>query len=460
MPLVEPARINDTLPPEILSSIFVIVVDDNIIDRSVDDGRYNLILRGLADNSDGTNEYPTLISSVCTYWRRVSVGIPYLWSYIDLMPGNVRLRNAEHVKLWLERSQGSPLRLRLGKGGEQAEVSEQSARVSIRNSLQHIDDQLASILLSSAPRLHSFTLKFGNFDFAKEALLALLPKEGQHPIRELAIRRNKSLITRVSQILPRTEWNRLLEPLHVLHLENIDIRANSISCQNLVELHLVHPWNYSLARFAEIFECNPGLRTILLNRPMFSDDQPSPTAPINMPCLRCIKLSANQELATSILKLLVPGPHGLDLHLEYRDEADGFMDAIIPFLQRTNVESLYLEARKVSLLPILTAVPHLQTLGLSEFNLNAGTFAGLESAANLVPELHTIDLNNCSFNNYTTLCPGMHTLLSRPSVQRVRQNNGPGNLRRLFIQLLEEGGFGATISTLVLGFEARASPFR
>ncbi|KAF8600323.1 hypothetical protein BDV93DRAFT_525475, partial [Ceratobasidium sp. AG-I] len=75
MPLAQPAQIN-TLPPEILSSIFVTVVDASIYACSTGDDSY------------GTSEYPTLISSVCTYWRRVALGTPYLWSHIDLMPSN------------------------------------------------------------------------------------------------------------------------------------------------------------------------------------------------------------------------------------------------------------------------------------------------------------------------------------------------------------------------------------
>ena len=222
----------DNLPPEILSPIFITLVNDSLYARSVGDDSY------------GSSEYPTLISSVCVRWRRVAISIPYLWSYIDLMPGNIHPRNYGHIQLWLERSQNSPLRLRVGKGGEWAEEREGGSMTGAFNSPRHIDDYLASVLLSSAPRLHSFTLKFGYPDFAAEVLSWLL-NAGQHSIRELAIRQSRWMTTRRSQLLPQTKWNRLLEPLQVLHLERIDIALNNIPCRNLVELQLVNPHAFS-----------------------------------------------------------------------------------------------------------------------------------------------------------------------------------------------------------------------
>lgn len=135
----QPAHIN-TLPSEISSYIFITLVEGSLYARSTD------------DNSYGSCEYPTLISSVCTHWRRVSISTPHLWAYIEFMSTKNSLRNLERVKLWLERSQSSPLRLRLGRGGEQAE--ERSSRLLGRshNLPQHLGDQLTSILLSAASR--------------------------------------------------------------------------------------------------------------------------------------------------------------------------------------------------------------------------------------------------------------------------------------------------------------------
>ncbi|KAF8600337.1 hypothetical protein BDV93DRAFT_525480 [Ceratobasidium sp. AG-I] len=451
MALVQPARINN-LPPEILSRIFVTIVDASLYARSIGDDNY------------GSSEYPTLISSVCAYWRRVSISIPRLWHYIDLMPKNVRPRNYGHVQLWLERSQNLPLQLRVGKGGERAEEREGRSGMGALNSPRRMDDQLASVLLSSAPRLHSFTLKFSYPDFAAE-ILAWLLTTGQHSVRELALRQSRWLTTRRSQLLPQTKWNQLLEPLHVLHLERIDIALNNIPCRNLVELQLINPHAFSLAQFIQLLESNPGLRTIMLDG-SFATPRSSPTTrPINLPSLRSVHLATGQDFIISLFKLLVPGPHELDLQLRYHKEPARVMETMIPFFQRANVKSLYLEAEEATLLPILTALPHLQSLGLSTFNFDASTFAGLESAADLLPKLHTIDLNECNFDDYSGLYPGLRALLSLPSMRRIRHLNcgewNSNEIRERVVQLLEEGEFAATIlRASASDFEARPSPFR
>ncbi|KAF8600332.1 hypothetical protein BDV93DRAFT_546413 [Ceratobasidium sp. AG-I] len=444
---------NNALPPEILSPIFVSIVDASLYARSVGDDSY------------GSTEYPTLISSVCAYWRRISISIPHLWSHIDFMSSNHYMRNIEHVKLWLERSQILPLRLRVGKGGEKAE-REEITIVSALNSPRHIDEQVISALLASAPRLHSFTLKFGYPSFAAQVLLALLPKEGQHPIRELAIRQGRWLMTSCSQILPQTEWNQLLEPLHVLHLERTDIALNSIPCRNLVELQLVYPSNFAVSDFAQVLGSNPSLRTIVLDGFVggYIDFPPTVTS-ISLPSLRHVRLSTNQEFVTSLFKLLTSGPHGLDLHLGHIEDLTSLMDTMIPFFTRTNIKSLHLQAQKVSLLPILKALPYLQSLELSTFDFDASTFAGLESAADLTPKLHTIDLNECSFDDYLEVYSGLRALLSLPSVRRIRHLNcvhwDKHKTGERFVSLLEKGGFApAIIQASALDFEQRASPFQ
>lgn len=296
-----------------------------------------------------------------------------------------------------------------------------------------------------ASRIHSFTLKFGYPPLAVEALSALLPKAGEHPIRELAIRQRRIILSGRTLIVPHNEWNRLLEPLHVLHLERIDIKVNNVPCRNLVHLQLIDLPQFPLLQLIQLLESNPSLRTIVLAELSFSGGRSSlSTRSINLPSLRSVQLSIDQEIMTLLFKLLIPGSHGLDLHLEYSQKSGSFMDDMIPFFRRSNVKSLYLQAEKISLLPVLTALPHLQSLRLITFDFDASTFAGLESATDLVPKLHTIDLNECNFDDYSTLYPGLRTLFSLPSVRRIRHLNcghwDENGTRDRLVQLLEEGG--------------------
>lgn len=452
MSLAQPAQIN-TLPLEILSSIFTTVVDASLYARSIGDKSY------------GTCDYPTLISAVCAHWRCVSIGIPRLWTYIDLMPTNERLRNFEHVKLWLERSQDSPLRLRLGKGGE----SEESSLISL-NSPPDLGEHLASILLTAAPRVHSFTLKFDYPDFGTEALSALLPGEGQHLIRELSIRQSRWATPRRSRLLRKNIWIRLFEPLHVLRLERSGIKFSAIPCRRLVELQLIYPSNrQSLVGFAQLLELNPDLCTIVLSGFWFVGiPSPSEVQSIRLPSLRSVHFSMSHKFMAWFFKLLAPGPHELDLHLTCSGRPDdtSFGDTMMSFFQKTRVRSLFWHAEGVPLPPLLTALPHVQRLELCLVDFDATTLAGLDPATNLLPKLHTIDLNECSLKDKSELDPGLRALLSLPSVQRTRCLNcghwSPGRLtwRQEFIGLLEGAGLAATVTLASAWDFEDPSPFR
>ncbi|KAF8600324.1 hypothetical protein BDV93DRAFT_608728 [Ceratobasidium sp. AG-I] len=293
-------------------------------------------------------------------------------------------------------------------------------------------------------------------------LLALLPK--QPPIRELVLRQNKFMGGRLAG-LSQTEWDRLLEPLRVLYFDRVNIRSYKVSCRNLVELYLISPSNFSTGRFAQILESNPGLRTIVLSQPVFDIRRARPTAPINLPSVRYVQLPSCQRAIRRLFEFLVPGPHALDLHLGAITDPADFTNTMIPFFQRANVKSLYLHGYKIYLLPILTALPHLQILGLSKFKFDASTFAGLESAVNLLPKLHTINLNECNFDDYSELCPGLRVLLSLPSVRQIKHLNcryrQKDSVWKDGIQPSEGSGFNATIiQASVSDFETHASPFR
>lgn len=454
----QPAQIN-SLPLEILSSIFVTIVDASLYARSI------------GDNSYGSCEYPTLISSVCAHWRRVSISAPHLWAYIDLTPFNEHRRNLKHVKLWLERSQNSPLHLRLGKGGEREET-QTSFLMSSYHSLWRLDSQLASILLAAAPHVKSFTPKPSYPEPAVEILSALLPEQGQCSIRELVLRQNTRTLTRDSQPLP--QWLPvniracLLEPLHVLHLERIGITLSAIPCRNLVELQLIYPSHpLSLVEFVQLLESNPGLHTIVLvGLPLVHIPASSEVQSIRLPSLRRVHISMIQDFVAWFFILLAPGPYELDLHLTCpRTSYDtSFMDALISFFQKTRVKSLIWQIEGVPLTPLFASLPYVQRLGLSLLDLDAITFAGLESTANLLPRLHTIELNECHLKDYSNLDPGLRALLSLPSVQRIRHSNC-GNWDSVwlwkvwFVELLEGAGLTATIiHASTLGFDS--SPFR
>lgn len=454
MASVHPVYIN-SLPLEILSSIFVTLVGASLYARSVGDSSY------------GSKEYPTLLSSVCAHWRRVSISTPYLWSYIELVSRNTRLRNVEHLRLWLERSQNAPLRLRLGKGGKRSEDSP----MVFYGSSGDLDKRLASVLRSSAPQVYSFTFRFNNPGFAANVLACLLPADGQRPIRELALLQSSWAQRSRSKILPQNKWDQLFEALHVLRLERWPIDLSTIPCCNLAELRIIYPSSLpSLVDFVHLLESNPGLHTLEFS--VFS----SPVIPsssmvhsIKLPSLRNINFSMNPQFVAWFFGLLVPESHELNLRLACREALAPndirLKETMLSFFRQTRIRSLYLQPGGLLLPPILASLSHLQTLGISSSTFGAGTLIGLEPTTNLLPNLHTIDLHECLFDDYSALHPGLCILFSLPSMRRIRHMkcgnwDRPGSRER-FIQLLAKGDFGATIiQASGSDFEECVSPFQ
>ncbi|KAF8600325.1 hypothetical protein BDV93DRAFT_559461 [Ceratobasidium sp. AG-I] len=182
---------------------------------------------------------------------------------------------------------------------------------------RHLDGDLFSVLLLNSHRVYSFALKFTHLDLAKEALSALLPDEGEHPIRELALRQSGWASLGRSRLLPQNEWDRLLEPLHVLRLERCSTKFSAIPCRNLVELRIIYPsCRVSLVDFVRVLESNPGLHTLAFS--MFSPvgiPSNSVIHSIQLPLIRRISFSMSREFVTWFFNLLAPGSHELDLRL-------------------------------------------------------------------------------------------------------------------------------------------------
>lgn len=63
-----------SLPSEILSRIFYLVVGARPCGASDNSG-----------NNSSLPKYPDFLTHVCSRWRRISIGLPMLWSHIDIL---------------------------------------------------------------------------------------------------------------------------------------------------------------------------------------------------------------------------------------------------------------------------------------------------------------------------------------------------------------------------------------
>lgn len=353
--LAQAAQIN-ALPIEILSWIFTILIDASFFARSTGDTSYDSI------------DYPTLLSSVCVHWRRVTIHNRQLWAYVKLSCMGKPLRDTARVELGLERSQNSPLRVRVS-------LVDGTTRGIEHLSPSFPKNQIIPIIHDCAPRIQSFILRYRRPGCATEMLSALLPEQGDHPVRELAVLQRPSSRLQRSPFVPPANWDRLLNPLHALHLEMAHMRLNTIPCRKLVELRLTYSFrSLSLAELIQLLESNTGLHSIVLNGlGRATIPSPSEIPSITLPSLRSVQLSMKRQIVIWFLKLLVPGPHQLDLYLkcigQLAPDDVGLEESIISLSQRTHVRSFLLRTKNITLPPILKSLSHLQILRLNASTL-------------------------------------------------------------------------------------------
>ncbi|KAG8697711.1 hypothetical protein FRC08_006358 [Ceratobasidium sp. 394] len=447
----------DGLPTEVLSLILTTVVGASLYARSVGDKSY------------GSVDCPTLLASVCARWRRIAIGIPVLWSFIDLARSSDSLGNIEHAKLYVERSQDSPVYIQLGKLPE--------SRPRLTSPTRKVSENMLSLLRTVAPRVQSFSLSFSHSQDATEALSIFLSQVVEHPLAELALRLEPSIMGGLHRSLVLDErWDQLFGPLNALYLDRLPMDPRYLSCRNLVELHmtslstdLAASAGPTIVQIKQLLNNNPNLRAVTL-----SGSLPVPasidTQQIHLPALRLLDLGyIDDTFINWLLASLVPGSHELELYLNssrlHRVDKTTFENTLIAFFQRALVKSLYISGRWILLPPILAHIPHLQRLSLSVYDFDQDTLDGIEGLASTLANLRTIELNECNMHSYSQLDRGLKTLLTFPSVQQIKHFRcgdglAPG-VRERFRKLLEDQDITAKIiEAPELGDKMRPSPFR
>ncbi|KAG8766166.1 hypothetical protein FRC12_007049 [Ceratobasidium sp. 428] len=453
-----PASVN-TLPPEVLSSIFKAVVSASWYARSVGDKSY------------GPIDCLTLLASVCAHWRHVAIGIPSLWSYIDFTRNFNTSGNLEHAGLYLERSQDSPVHIHLGKFLE----SDDERRLTAPT--RTLSEDMQSLLRALVPRLRSLALNFSHSQDAIDVLSIIFSQGVGHTLSELAfgLQPTRIMAVRHQDLTLEEHWGQIFRRLNALHLQKLPISPLYLSCRNLAELHLT---SISVARdvslipniqqVKELLISNPNLRTIKFSGSGFRIPTSFGIQPIHLPALRRLDLIDIGETTTNwFLQSLIAGPHELELYLDcsgLNHITDQTLKTIVAFFQRTPVASLHIFGGWIRLPPILSYLSRLQCLGLTVYDFEEGTLDGIEDAAPTLTNLHTIELNECHLQDGSALDRGLKTLLTLPSIRQIRHFRCGSLFRRArerFHQLLSEDQdiTARVVEAPELGYKMYPSPF-
>jgi hypothetical protein len=440
----------ECLPPELLSLIFVMLVDSSFYARSIGDESYR------------STVYPVLFLRVCTQWRRVALSTPSLWSYLDFATAGSSLRSLGHVGRYFECSQNSPLRVRIGEYSQECLP-------------KIVDEHIASLLRSSAPRLDSLAICYWHSSFTKEAIAILFSQGITVPIQKLALyaASGDRRMFADPELLSQQHLNQLLEPLRTLYLESVYLDWGFIPCRNLVELQLVElPWNGppTITQLVEILRANTSLRLIKFSRFHLAFTVPEYIfQPIELPELRDLSLEMQSEFIDWFLNLLVPGPHELSLHLTSWSLSDHLdvTNTIISLSRRARITSLCISRDWLSLSHIYGSLPYLRHLRLSSQTLLESTFAGMQEAVHLLAHLHTFDIVSCE--HCGGIQQGLRIMQGLESLRRIRfwnctfyeggERMEPEAIVRWFSRECVNGKIEVSHSS-ALSLQTHVSPFR
>ncbi|KAG8718875.1 hypothetical protein FRC08_004163 [Ceratobasidium sp. 394] len=414
------AHIN-RLPLEVLSLIFSVT--------------FKLYVDSIEGKPYGPYHYPNLLSSVCTYWRRVVIATPVLWSHVDL-------KSFAQAKTYFQRSKKSPLHVRLARLHTGSIPRSSNKDIIPRN--------IKSLLAAHASRFSSLALSAQPAGVTR-TLSILLPQLMEDVLQNLALQIETGDGDECSIV--DEKLNQLFKALRTLYLEGFSLQLSDVTCRNLVELSLVDPRHgcESATELAYLLNSNPGLRSVKLRG--FVCDALGEPEEIYLPSLRTLEVygGLDERFMFWFFLVLVPGKHDLDVYLdtfvpaEFEEEV--IAELLAAFFRRASVKSLYLkEVVAIPLTPVLRSLPELEHLSLTSCDIEDGEpFYGIADVAKLLVKLHTIDLNNSDIDTDDELDRDLRTLFTLPSLQLIRYFSEPPEEWDAFHDLLMDEGITAQV---------------
>ncbi|KAG8729925.1 hypothetical protein FRC11_007718 [Ceratobasidium sp. 423] len=338
--------------------------------------------------------YPEVLTHVCSLWRQIILSSPALWSHIDLFTlGHSPQLSMKRNFFFVTRAQNHPLilRVRLRHGihepvSECAAMADFCRSIAPRLSTLRIDNNAPSettTLFSSiiqASLLHSTPRILTKLDIKDHNVRTISNYAGNiDGLTGWALPTAESL--GISQHL----LDDIVRPIKTLRLSSQFFPWTSPAYGGLVELHLLctrpqygHRPSIQVAQLREILLACPELRVLHINININEQDTQPALSPVPLNELEELSLRGLKRcLYDLLLPLLLPGQKPLQLTFQTpRDEPTIlYCSALLAFIQRTNVASLYIVNRHISHqhLPLdvllIQSPTNLVNLGLERFKI-------------------------------------------------------------------------------------------
>ncbi|CAE6430867.1 unnamed protein product [Rhizoctonia solani] len=420
LPQVTPISL---LPPEILVHIFHLVAnpcDIRVIDAE-DSGSDTSTSSNTSEdwNADAGGDlerrrhrtlqldnFPTHLDSlthVCSYWRRVAINSPSLWTHVDFIPHKSLHRELlARAETHIARAGQLPIELHVMDSNPLA-----YSAATLRRFLSSIRHRVRSLNVAVTHNWRQFHGAVLNELFLNHASkpTALTKLTTSFPMAD-------------DETDEFVDWfddtNDGFGHLTVLHLHGLFPLWRSVAYHNLVDLRLSSPSDERWARISElalqaILEASPGLR-VLHFALQITDRQRDDKSiiPVHLNHLEVLSISTyrgREEILLRpghVLRLIAPGSKPLRLSICHSLEEDdlngpGFSySELVKFFRRSNIAKFCTKYAYPQLDRLLCHASNLEDLALDSCMFGWQGTKSLHRSSPATSRLNSLILHNCS----------------------------------------------------------------
>ncbi|GAB1527509.1 hypothetical protein RhiTH_010684 [Rhizoctonia solani] len=400
----------NTLPSGVLEQIF----------RLVTSTKSCFVQRGCDGNLSEAKypPYPDVLSHVSSFWRRVAIDTPCLWTHIDIALGYPLNRGLfSRAKVYADRAGPLPLEIHIIDKKESRESQNHSYR-DRNNEFEFLDSASVPIKVLELDLYMHTNDSHGEIYYSiLEYLFArCIPGALTHYIVKCvgpqATQFNPFIepvdmphsIDSMLLAIPSAQLKRLWLPISIIRLSALCPHWESIAYHGLVELHIDQGIpKISESQLVGILRSSPKLQVFHLKNSIQLQGSVGDTNIewVLLEDLRDINIATWGEedvYSVEILRRIVPGK--APLQLAYLGESN---NALVDFCSRANVVCFYTRFwESKPLLPLLNQVLHLSTLVL-DGALSTGTISSLFGLGNIHDNQNNQD--NAASHNLKNILP-------------------------------------------------------
>ncbi|KAF8684045.1 hypothetical protein RHS04_01537 [Rhizoctonia solani] len=343
--------------------------------------------------------YPDVLSHVSSFWRRVAIDTPCLWTHIDIALGYPLNRGLfSRAKVYADRAGPLPLEIHIIDKKESRESQNHSYR-DRNNEFEFLDSASVPIKVLELDLYMHTNDSHGEIYYSiLEYLFArCIPGALTHYIVKCvgpqATQFNPFIepvdmphsIDSMLLAIPSAQLKKLWLPISIIRLSALCPHWESIAYHGLVELHIDQGIpKISESQLVSILRSSPKLQVFHLKN--------------NLRDINIATWGEEDVYSVEILRRIVPGK--APLQLAYLGESN---NALVDFCSRANVVCFYTRFwESKPLLPLLNQVLHLSTLVL-DGALSTGTISSLFGLGNIHDNQNNQD--NAASHNLKNILP-------------------------------------------------------